>query len=682
MAVTEKILLQIQSDVNKALTDLVKLEKRFKQLQKSQSKLQKNFKQMQTVFFKVTAVAATLGVVYQKIIKPASDLQETTSKFKTVFKDVGNEAEIWADKLRESYGLSEIQSRKLLSNTADLLTGFGMTGKSALDLSSQVQTLAVDLASFTNIEGGAERASQALTKALFGEREALKELGIVITETELNQRLQAKGLDKLTGQALRQAKAQETLLFAQEQSKNAMGDFARTSGSFANRMRIMNARIEDVAANLGKGMLDPLAELADTIVGVGSGAATAAERIGRLIGTVIRLVNVALAGGKVVMKLNPVTALIEAGKALTAGENPIENAKKTMAEFGNAVKAMKGDLAAYTDETENNTNATTNNTITTQQNEESKKAMGAAGKEAIKKQQEALQSFNEWRKSEDELEIEEINRKREFIIENAMLTNEQLQELELLHQEKLAEIRAEAEEKETERRIRNVQTAIQSAQQIVSGVSKIMNLHSKMEHTRLDNDLKKKKAFVNAVVKDEEKRDQIIQALEFAAEIRRKQMRKREAESQKAVAIANAIIGAAGAIIMALSSLPPPASFIMAAIAGAMAAVQIGIIAATPIPAQEGALIKGSAMGTQMIAGEKGKDEMIIPFENEEVQERLGERGIMGGGQNISIHMEGAVLANENLPEDFVAAIDRGLFRLDQDSNSTFASKIREANNG
>jgi hypothetical protein len=211
-------------------------------------------------FGKTLTVGLTLPITAAGVamVKAASDAEEAGSKFNTVFKDVRGQASNAAKELSTSFGLSNVAAQKLLGNTGDLLTGFGFTGEAALDLSTKTNQLAVDLASFTNVEGGAERASQALTKALLGERESAKELGIAILETDVKQKvaqLRAKGMTFATE---RQAKAYATLAIATEQSKNAIGDFARTQNSTANQARVLVARLTDLAVNIGQ-FLIPLA---------------------------------------------------------------------------------------------------------------------------------------------------------------------------------------------------------------------------------------------------------------------------------------------------------------------------------------------------------------------------------------------------------------------------------------
>ena len=231
-------------------------------LQKSQRKLKKFGSEMKKVGTGLS-IGITLPVIAlgSEMLKAGSDAEETGSKFATVFKDISKEAEASAKSLRDSYGLSRQESKKLLTDTGDLLSGFGFTSQKSLELSTSVQKLAVDLASFTNIEGGAERASKALTKALLGERESAKELGIAILEADVKQRLLEKGQANLTGAALRQAKAFATLELATEQSKNAIGDFARTQGSYANQQRALQAELKDLSASFGKLLLPIATEL-------------------------------------------------------------------------------------------------------------------------------------------------------------------------------------------------------------------------------------------------------------------------------------------------------------------------------------------------------------------------------------------------------------------------------------
>ena len=227
-------------------------------LRKSTRSIQRFGKKMQgfgdTMTRNITLPVVGLGAA---AVKLASDFEETQSKFNTVFKDISDNAQAASKELSDSFGLSSRASMQLLSDTGDLLTGFGFTQEEALKLSKEVNKLAVDLASFTNVEGGAEAASKALTKALLGERESIKQLGIAITEADLKSFAAEQGL--VFKELGRVEKATLTYQLALQQSQNAVGDFARTSDGFANQLRILKAELEDVAVQLGVEIL-PLAK--------------------------------------------------------------------------------------------------------------------------------------------------------------------------------------------------------------------------------------------------------------------------------------------------------------------------------------------------------------------------------------------------------------------------------------
>ena len=205
-------------------------------------------------------------LIGRSMVKAASDAEETVSKFNVVFRDISKQSNIAADNLAKNFGLAGSQARKLLGDTGDLLTGFGFTQKMALSLSDDVNKLAVDLASFTNFSGGAEGASRALTKALLGERDSIKILGISILEEDVKKKVQilrAKGMVFATE---RQANAFATLRLAQEQSKNAIGDYNRTQDQFANKSRLLSSRILDMKEKFGKVMIPIALKLTNVMI--------------------------------------------------------------------------------------------------------------------------------------------------------------------------------------------------------------------------------------------------------------------------------------------------------------------------------------------------------------------------------------------------------------------------------
>lgn len=256
---TEELQIKLTADLNNFTKGL---DKAMGQVDKMGQRLQSAGKKM------TVALTAPLTILGGLSLKAASDAEETSAKFQTVFRDISEGANASAKELRNAYGLSSQASEQLLSDTGDLLTGFGFTQESALKLSTEVNKLAVDLASFTNFSGGAEGASQALTKALLGERDSVKSLGISILETDVQSRVLENTQKGLTFETNRQAKAFATLELAQEQSKNAIGDYARTSEGFANQSRLLQARVNDLSVEFGKILLPIANKITDALSGV------------------------------------------------------------------------------------------------------------------------------------------------------------------------------------------------------------------------------------------------------------------------------------------------------------------------------------------------------------------------------------------------------------------------------
>lgn len=221
------------------------------------------------VAFAVTAVKA-IASVGKALVGAASDAEETNNKFNVVFDSVIDSANEMASTLATDYGLARTESKALLASTGDLLVGFGVAKDQALDLSFRVQTLAADLASFTNFSGGAAGASQALTSALLGETEAAKSLGLSLGETALRQFAEEQGV--VFKNLTQQEKMFLRLELAVSQSGSAIGDFARSINSFANQTRIAEANAQNLQEVYGEALL-PLATLGVKIFNQNAAAA-------------------------------------------------------------------------------------------------------------------------------------------------------------------------------------------------------------------------------------------------------------------------------------------------------------------------------------------------------------------------------------------------------------------------
>jgi hypothetical protein len=193
--------------------------------------------------------------------KIASDAEEASGRFENTFSQIGKDAEFAAGILENAYGRSVIASRELLTSSGDLFKQLGFGQKQALDLSLAVNELAVDLAGYKNIEGGAEEVSQMLTRALTGQQGALKGLGVSITEDEVKNRRAQLAVAGYTFKTQRQAEAMATYQLILERTKDAQGDYSRNSDSLNGTTSITKKLTTDIAVAYGKYLLPILIKI-------------------------------------------------------------------------------------------------------------------------------------------------------------------------------------------------------------------------------------------------------------------------------------------------------------------------------------------------------------------------------------------------------------------------------------
>ena len=184
----------------------------------------------------------------------AAEAEETANLFNTTFSNIATNANNVATSMASALGISKTAAQQALGTFGDLAMGYGQTQSAALEFAETAVKLGLDIISFKNIAGDTTEILQAMASGLAGNFENFRKWGIIVTMTEVNARLAAKGYDKLTGSALQFAKVQETLAIVQEKSANAQGDMEKTLNSTANVMRRVDEANKELLANIGSGI--------------------------------------------------------------------------------------------------------------------------------------------------------------------------------------------------------------------------------------------------------------------------------------------------------------------------------------------------------------------------------------------------------------------------------------------
>lgn len=198
-----------------------------------------------------TKVTAPIVAGYTLASKYASDYEENLNKIDVAFGDSSQSVKDWANNASKEFGLSKVQATDAVSAFGALGKGIGLSEAEAADMSTTLAGLSADLGSYFNV--GVDESSKALEGIFTGESEALKKFGVVMTDTNLQKFAEDQGL---VWKEMDQT--QKTMLryqYVLAKTKDAQGDFSRTSDGTANSIKIFKASVQDLATSIGTNLL-------------------------------------------------------------------------------------------------------------------------------------------------------------------------------------------------------------------------------------------------------------------------------------------------------------------------------------------------------------------------------------------------------------------------------------------
>lgn len=233
-------------------------------------------KQMKGISSLAKKAGATLAAAFavkkivdfgKEAIELGSNLNEVQNVVDVTFTKMSEKVNEFAKNAADSFGLSETMAKRYTGTFGAMAKAFGFTESAAYDMSTTLTGLAGDVASFYNIRQ--DEAYTKLKSVFTGETESLKELGVVMTQTALDQFALANGFGKTTAKMSEAEKVSLRYAFVQKQLATASGDFARTSDSWANQTRILSLRFESLKATLGQGFINlftPIVKVINTLL--------------------------------------------------------------------------------------------------------------------------------------------------------------------------------------------------------------------------------------------------------------------------------------------------------------------------------------------------------------------------------------------------------------------------------
>lgn len=190
----------------------------------------------------------------KECVELGSDLTEVQNVVDVTFTTMSDKVNEFAKNAMTSAGLSETMAKRYVGTFGAMSKSFGFSESQAYDMSTALTQLTGDVASFYNISQ--DLAYIKLKSVFTGETETLKDLGVVMTQSALDQYALANGYGKTTSAMTEQEKVALRFAFVQEQLSAASGDFIRTSDSWANQVRVMQLQLQSLKATVGQGLIN------------------------------------------------------------------------------------------------------------------------------------------------------------------------------------------------------------------------------------------------------------------------------------------------------------------------------------------------------------------------------------------------------------------------------------------
>lgn len=237
-----------------------------KHVEQQTSRVANAWKKAGLVIASVLSIGA-IAAFGKSCIDLGSDLAEVQNVVDVTFGSLNRQVDAFAKNVISQFGLSELSAKKMMGTYGAMAKSFGIAGEAGYQMSAAITGLTGDVASFYNLS--TDEAYTKLKSIFTGETESLKELGVVMTQTALDQYALNNGFGKTTAKMTEQEKVMLRYQFVMAQLSDASGDFARTSDSWANQVRVLTLRFESLKATIGQGLINaftPVIQVINTII--------------------------------------------------------------------------------------------------------------------------------------------------------------------------------------------------------------------------------------------------------------------------------------------------------------------------------------------------------------------------------------------------------------------------------
>lgn len=203
--------------------------------------------------------AVTVG---SSLVEIENVIDTAFGSLKKGYQDISGYTYDWAKTTIDNFGVSELAAKQYAGRLMSMFnsSGFDVSEgmrNSAAKMTTDLIERAGDIASFYDMN--VDEAMTKIQAGLAGMNRPLRSIGINMSVANLEAFALSKGINtswKEMDQATQMALRYEYILNA---SQYAMGDFARTSQTYANQIRLLQLNFQSLSATIGQGLISAIA---------------------------------------------------------------------------------------------------------------------------------------------------------------------------------------------------------------------------------------------------------------------------------------------------------------------------------------------------------------------------------------------------------------------------------------
>lgn len=228
---------------------------------------------------------------FKKAIDISSDLTEVQNVVDVTFGDMKQKVEDLAATSIQDFGMSELTAKQIASRFQAMGMAMGFAQDEMSDMSIELTKLAADMASFYNMEQA--DVAKKLQSIFTGESEPLRSLGLDLTNATIQAWALAQGMDVNVNKMTQIEKAALRYQYVLANIAAAQGDFANTSMSWANQLRILTQQFQQLGGIVGGVLINAfkpfISALNSVMQSVIKFAQTVANALGAIFGWTIEI---------------------------------------------------------------------------------------------------------------------------------------------------------------------------------------------------------------------------------------------------------------------------------------------------------------------------------------------------------------------------------------------------------